>query len=433
MRHYLSSLINNSSMRGFFLLGTLLLRALPGPAQTGWSVLNIPDAGRYDDVFFINDTLGWAAGGPSGWIGRTTDGGATWTLPFTSTDHLRSIEFSDADNGFCGSLDGTFYRTTDGGDNWTDIAPGIMPNPPGICGLSAPNTSTIYGCGLWSGPAFIIKSVDGGDNWSTIDMSAYATRLVDIHFTSADTGFATGTAAPETNGGVILHTTNGGTTWTTVCTTNALTDIVWKIHGLDGQHWFASIYSDPVNDDTRTLRSNDGGMSWEQITVSGDYGYTEMVGFIDPLHGWVGGDTILWETFDGGDSWSPTSLGLSHNRFFKMNDSTAYLSGQFIYKYEDNAPMSTPPIDPRSVAHTLNVSPNPADGRFMVEIILDRTTIVELSVLASTGAMAKQLLHGRTPSGHYPFNVDLTASSAGTYLVVLKTNEGMQYRKVVVK
>ena len=263
-------------------------------------------------------------------------------------------------------------------------------------------------------------------------MSAYATRLVDIHFTSADTGFATGTAAPASDGGVILYTTNGGTNWITVCTTNVLTDIVWKIQRLGALHWFASIYSDPVNDDTRTLRSSDGAMSWEQVTVSGDYTYTEMVGFIDPLHGWVGGDLILWETFDAGDNWSPTTFGSGHNRFFRVNDSTAYLSGQFIYRYQDNAPTSIAQTGLRPIIHTLTVSPNPADGRLTIEILLDRPTIVELSVLAWTGATTSQLLRGRTSNGYYSFNVDLSASGAGTYLVVLKTNEGLHYRKVVV-
>lgn len=46
-------------------------------AQGTWTTLNIPPSGRHDDVFFINDTVGWAAGGPAGTIRRTEDGGAT--------------------------------------------------------------------------------------------------------------------------------------------------------------------------------------------------------------------------------------------------------------------------------------------------------------------------------------------------------------------
>src|SRR5436190_7119979 len=115
-------------------------------AQTGWTVLNIPNAGRYDDVFFINDTVGWAAGGSTGWIRKTVNGGQTWTLQFTAPQYLRSIEFTDANNGFAGSLNHSVYRTYNGGTNWTEIDLGITPLPVGICGLSAPTTSVIYGC-----------------------------------------------------------------------------------------------------------------------------------------------------------------------------------------------------------------------------------------------------------------------------------------------
>ncbi|MBK6341835.1 MAG: hypothetical protein IPF41_04395 [Flavobacteriales bacterium] len=43
--------------------------------------------------------------------------------------------------------------------------------------------------------------------------------------------------------------------------TNTLTDIVWKIQRLTAELWYASIYSEPTNDDTRMLRSADAGIT----------------------------------------------------------------------------------------------------------------------------------------------------------------------------
>lgn len=411
----------------------LFLGSFSSSAQTGWSVLNIPNAGRYDDLFFINDSVGWAAGGSTGWIRKTVNGGQSWTLQFTSPYYLRSIEFIDANNGFAGSLNGQLYRTTNGGQTWTDISPGISPAPDGICGLSAPTANTIYGCGLWAGPAYIIKSVNGGDDWDYIDMSAYASRLVDIHFLTPDTGFATGTANPASNGGVILYTTNGGTSWTTMHTTQALTDIVWKIQRLDAQHWFASIYSEPTNDDTRMLRSIDGGMTWTQLTVSDDYTYVETIGFMDPLHGWTGGEGTLWETTDGGNSWEVIALGYNYNRFFKVNDSTAYLSGQRIYKYEGDISTGVALAEERTTAHRLSVKPNPTDGHITINVTLDNATIGDLSVHNSTGSTVEALMHRRVEKGEYTFTATLPSGGGGVFFVVLKTNEGMLYEKVVLE
>ncbi|MBP7407271.1 MAG: T9SS type A sorting domain-containing protein [Flavobacteriales bacterium] len=420
-------------MRSIILSFILLFSALASRAQTGWSVLNIPNAGRYDDIFFINDSVGWAAGGSTGWIRKTVNGGQTWTLQFTSPYYLRSIEFIDANTGFAGSLNGQLYRTTNGGQIWTDISPGISPAPDGICGLSAPTANTIYGCGLWAGPAYIIKSVNGGDDWTYIDMSAYASRLVDIHFTTPDTGFATGTANPASNGGVIIYTTNGGISWTTMHATQALTDIVWKIQRLDAAHWFASIYSEPTNDDTRMLRSIDGGMTWTQLTVSGDYTYIETIGFMDPLHGWTGGEGTLWETSDGGNTWEDIALGYNYNRFFKVNDSTAYLSGQRIYKYQGDISTGLALPEERTTTHSLSVRPNPTDGHITIDLTLDRNTIADLRIVAANGTTVQQLFRSNAAEGDHTFSANLTGGAAASYFVVLKTNEGMRYEKVVVK
>ena len=418
-------------MRTLCLSLLLPLFIFESTAQTGWSVLNIPNSGRYDDVFFINADTGWAAGGPNGWIRKTLDGGQTWTLQYTSPQYLRSIEFADANNGFAGSLNGAVYRSYDAGNNWTQIDLGITPVPSGICGLSAPTPSTIYGCGLWAAPAYVIKSIDGGTNWTYTDMSGYASRLVDIHFTSADTGFATGTANPASNGGVFLYTTSGGATWTTVFTTNTLTDIVWKIQRLDDLNWYASIYSEPVNDDTRMLRSTDGGMTWTMLTIADTYTYVEAIGFMDPLHGWTGGEDTLWETTDGGSSWEVVALGYNYNRFFKVNDSTAYLSGQKIYKYQQDLSTRIRTDEPRSTWHQLRVRPNPAEGPITIDLTLERNTIADLRIVAANGTTVQQLLKRNATKGDYTFTADLEGGAGAIYFVVLKSNEGMRWEKVV--
>lgn len=420
-----------SFSRSAVLCGALLVQVVAGIAQTGWSVLNIPSAGRYDDVFFINADTGWAAGGPNGWIRKTVNGGANWTLQYTSPYYLRSIEFMNADTGFAGSLNGNLYRTINGGTTWTDIGSNMTPPAQGICGLAAPDQGTIYACGLWAAPAYIYKSINVGDSWTYTDMSGLATRLVDIHFISADTGFATGTADPPSNGGVILYTTNGGASWTTVHTTNTLTDIVWKIQRLDAQHWFASIYSEPTNDDTRMLRSIDGGMTWEMITVADTYTYVEAIGFMDQLHGWTGGEGTLWETTDGGNGWEEIALGSSYNRFFKVNDSTAYLTGQKVYKYEEDLSTSAPVAEARSTWHRILVRPNPTDGRITIDLTLDRNTIADLRIVAADGATVQQLLKRNAAKGEYTFAADLRGSAGGSYFVVLKSNEGMIWEEII--
>jgi photosystem II stability/assembly factor-like uncharacterized protein len=399
-------------------------------AQGTWSTTNIPASGRYDDVFFLNADTGWAAGGSAGTIYKTTNGGDLWTLQYTAPQYLRSIEFANDTLGFCGSLNNALYRTTNGGSTWVNISSSIQPPPTGICGLSIPNAQTIYGCGIWSSPAYIIRSNDGGSTWSHIDMSAYAHALVDIHFLSPDTGFVTGTSANESEGGIVLRTTNGGASWQPVHTTGVVGDIIWKIQVLDAVHCYGSVYGIGVAQDTRMIRSSDGGLSWEGREVAAHFTYTEGMGFIDPLHGWVGGDAELFSTSDGGDTWTSTVMGQAHDRFFRADANTAYLSGQYIYKYSA-APNAIAPSPVAVPQHHLSVAIS-ADGVLDISVELLRSTIAVLEVRCADGRLIERPLFDHHASGNYHFSVRKKEISTGILLVILSTNEGLISQRIIV-
>lgn len=107
---------------------------------------------RFDDVFFLNEDLGWAANGSVAKVFKTIDGGLNWTeqlneLMLSGNYYFRNIEFIDENIGFLGTLNGKFFKSIDGGDNWTEVV--IYPNPPAICGLDAVDSNIIYGCGAY--------------------------------------------------------------------------------------------------------------------------------------------------------------------------------------------------------------------------------------------------------------------------------------------
>ena len=60
-------------------------------------------------------------------------------------------------------------------------------------------------------------------------------------------------------------------------------------------------------------------------------------------------------------------------------------------------------------------------------------TIADLRIVSSAGATVQQLLHRPVTKGTYSFAADLTAETGGIFFVVLKSNEGMLYKKVVVE
>lgn len=263
-------------MKKFFTCSLLfILTACFAYAQEGgWTTLNIPNGNRIDDIYFHGRNLGWTAGGYNHKVHKTTDGGETWTpLTLTNNQYLRCIEFFDENIGICGSIaavdapqrQGFLYRTTDGGATWNNVAPTISPRPAGICGLAKASATTMYGVGVWYGPAFFIKSTDKGATWKYKDMSAYASSLIDVYFFNENEGFVVGSADSQSGGGIVLYTTNGGKTWTEKFRTNQMTDRIWKIQSPDRQHFYGAIESFDPNTTTRFIRSDDRGRTWKSV------------------------------------------------------------------------------------------------------------------------------------------------------------------------
>ena len=69
--------------------------------QVAWHPLtSIPQSiARYDDVFFLNPELGWAADGAGSAVYKTTNGGTSWGLQVSNGGiYYRNIEFVDAES-----------------------------------------------------------------------------------------------------------------------------------------------------------------------------------------------------------------------------------------------------------------------------------------------------------------------------------------------
>jgi photosystem II stability/assembly factor-like uncharacterized protein len=392
-----------------------------------------PTAGRFDDIFFINDSVGWAVSS-DGEIYKTTNAGESWVLKLAESTYFRSVEFFDESLGFAGTLFGNLYKTEDGGDTWVDIGNDLPVDFTGICGLSVADENTIYACGIWSSPAYIFKSVDRGETWTYTNMNDLAYSLVDIKFTDAMHGFATGQNADLSLGGIILYTDNGGATWTNKINTGHPSDYVWKIQLLDGIHAYGAIADVTGTSTTRFLKSVDNGQTWEVKLIDENYTYIEMIGFVNPDTGWTGSYEIL-ETTDGGETWHSAYWGYNINRFYRLNNNLAFASGATLYVYTDTTYVpvdTTVDIAGYIQNHSIvNITPNPVANNMQITIQIDALTTANLAIFDMRGIKQVELHHGLLQPGKHNFSQQLNLP-AGQYVLCLHSNEGLRWKNFTV-
>lgn len=405
-------------------------------AQTTWQPLNILSNGsnqRFDDVFFLNETTGWAANGFFAAVYKTTDGGATWVEQLNETDlasnyYFRNIEFLNENIGFLGTLNNDLFKTLDGGENWT-IINNISPNPAAICGLETVGVSTVYGCGAFFSPSCVIKSIDSGITWTNIDMSAYANALVEITFLTEDIGFVSGRSD---NGGTILKTTDGGASWTQVFNTNRAGEYVWKLQILKSNPNVIFGAVEAVSPNLgKLIKSIDGGVTWTSFDAPETN--IQAVGFIDENTGWMGGhNTGFHETTDGGQTWTNINVGNNLNRIFIVNSTIAYAGGTSLYKFSNQTLSfnSNQESSRNDLKVILKKNPVKSLLEFDVEFLDDDNILIEL--YDSNGKFIKQLARDRTAfkvTKSYSFSVENLQS--GSYLINLHNNTGRQSHKFI--
>lgn len=416
-------------MRKSIFLSFFLLLFIQNTNAQNWVETPIPvDGARYDDVFFLNENLGWAASGWGYKTYKTTDGGDSWDLIFETPDeYQRNIEFLNENIGFLGTLTENFYKTTDGGVSWQPInIPGVQ----AICGMDAVGDHTIYGCGAYFQPAYIIKSTDSGNTWQFIDMSPWANALVEVLFEDELTGYAAGSDA---NGGVVLKTTDGGQSWTQLYNSNIPGEMVWKLQILfsNPNVIFGAVESfPPLNG--KLIKSTDIGQTWVSREVPDSY--IQGVGFVTENHGWMGGHySGFLETFDAGQTWHDTGFGYSLNRFQFFNENLAYCSGVSIYKYTDHLSIHEVSSQEREDL-SIKVFPNPISGNDVnVSVNYKRKDHMVITLFDESGRKIEQLLRetiNETGQKEYKFRLP---NKPGVYYLNFHYDLGYQSAKIIKK
>ena len=268
-------------------------------------------------VCFLDTQNGWVVGsgdywGESGVILHTDDGGATWT-PQTSNlaGWLDGVDFADQSTGWAISDDPfpwglgantCIERTTDGGATWIPL---YVASGAALQAVQFLDVSTGWVAGSYQpmeneSVAAIFATTNGGFTWTREKLPKDAPEISGLQFLDAQTGWAVGVSEDWETGvetGWVLHTTDGGKTWTRV---PGLDDAVpYAVRFSDAQHGW-------IGGDNGVWATSDGGTTWQK--VAGAEGVTAIAA-ADPQHVWAFGTGFLVSTVDAsGDTAAPATI-----------------------------------------------------------------------------------------------------------------------------
>ncbi len=246
--------------------------SIPGTAALDFRAIEATSA-RVAHVMSIGD---------SSRIYRTTDGGASWSLRFTSTRvgaFFDCLRFWDARHGIAMSdpVNGKFLLvvTSNGGDSWREIpAEALPPALPGEGGFAASGgcVAVAGSADVWfvtggAASARVFHSADGGRRWTVRDLPLRAgiasAGAFSVAFRSRTHGVVAGGdyRQPSLTGRNLAITTDGGATWT-------LADSATSPAGYRSAVAFMkrAVARDLIAVGlTGTDRSRDGGQTWMAV------------------------------------------------------------------------------------------------------------------------------------------------------------------------
>ena len=307
------------------LLTIVSMLVITSAAVANWDILQKqdPEIRDYMSIAFTSAKNGWAVGVSPleldypGFIGYTTNGGATWNKAEIDIDaQLASLYFLDDKHGWAIGEKGMIAATTNGRD-W-EIQTSKVDNS--LKGIYFVNKDVGFAVGAND---TILSTKTGGRTWKVLQGGQIgaigddeATMYSAIQFLDESTGWVAGVHVVPlvSQQSVIQKTIDGGQNWEAQET--GAEDVLEDLFFLDDKHGWA------VGENGLILHTSNGGDKWT-VQTSGTEETLRSIRFADKYMGWaVGGDLgvgVILHTNDGGKNWEVQDPGDAMVQGFQMN------------------------------------------------------------------------------------------------------------------
>jgi photosystem II stability/assembly factor-like uncharacterized protein len=414
--------------------------------NTGDTWQNLSDGSRaaFSSIAFANNQTGCAVGSAPGndFIYHTNDGGETWAAVLDSTTDyawIFDIVYKSGTEVWASGNKNRIYHSLDGGGSWTVINPTDDETNYyySVCPVSDGR--------IYIGGSHLLFSDDNGENWQLNDFDCPGYRIRDVIFTDPLNGFLMlgETGATTVFYGKMFRTRNGGLTWEDinynvngVCSKILAADFIDKDTGIisiygsglatttdGGTTWIPQGYNAEmeiyylkmfseneviaVKHNGQVFQSFDGGLSWEQVAITGGDKSFEASDIENRIK-------------SAGNNMSPDGVEGLYGLFFtEMGKGWMCRDGGMIRKYTNLTVSNEKPIVKRPGGYI--IYPNPASGFIQIK---GDTKPDYISIINSQGKCIRQY-------GSMEEKFDLSGCAPGVYLAKIVTGKEQQTLRFV--
>lgn len=276
----------------FLVLGTLLSAAC-GASVPQWRWLSpAPTGNHLIHVFSIDSLRGFLVAN-NGEVAETKDAGITWNTIGAGNTSLRITAATSLDGRTLlgAGYDGKLWKTTDSGQAWRPAAL----NDGTFFGICQIDSATAVAAGQGG---MIYRSSDAGDSWTQVSEDSLGRNLYSIACDDRGIAMAVGF------NGLILKSSDGGKTWKDMALQDSLRLTAVKMR--DSQ-WVYAASAEGV-----FLESKNGGITWKKHIIDSTI-LLRGIAFREEDITLTGSDGAIWQSADGGETWSLDSTDLFAN------------------------------------------------------------------------------------------------------------------------
>jgi photosystem II stability/assembly factor-like uncharacterized protein len=397
-------------MKKTFTLIALSLFSIGANAQ--WDTLNTQTSTDFKSIAFSDNyngvAVGYDATALQGKIFHTTDGGQTWMLAHAGVSAKNDVCFSSALHGWVVGDSGVIKRSIDGGFIW------------GVSYLGTKDLLSVFflndTIGFIGGEdGTLYRTSNSGANWDTLDIQS-TQPVRDIYFRSVAEGWIV------CDGGYIAHTLDSGNTWIA-----QLQDYLgfFQCKGIA----FTETTMDGfiVGNSGMIVNSSDLGLSWDTFPSVTNKDLNG-IRFTNSLAGIMCGDSgRIYRTNTGGFSWADETMSYVTEKLNKIcfaSDSVAFICG-------DNGRILKSNIDISSVQSPVNFAmnaaayPNPFKEELHIVLNLEKASAVQITVTDLSGRIVLEENFSGLQTGETILTPQgISALANGMYVVNIVTSYG---------